>query len=281
MLTRTKPMPARPKFISTPAASSRLPDRVYWLSIFFLAAAFFSALVAVAVKSDSNWPETLLLLIATISTLAALTRQLPVQNVLLATGIIAVIGGLAHTIGVKSGIPFGPFMFGTEIGQKIFNTLPWAMPLLWTVVVLNSRGVARLVLRPWRKMRTYGFWLIGLTALFTMLFDSALEPFAAYTKHYWIWTTTGYSLTPHGAPISNSVGWFIIPLLMLAFATPALINKQLSKRSAPDFHPLAIWLGGILLFGVSAAMNGLWAASATDAAIGIVTAVFAFRGGRW
>jgi uncharacterized membrane protein len=274
-------MPAKPKFISTPAASSRLPHRVYWLFAFLLAAAFLHTVFAIAVKSDSNWPEILLLLIATISTLAALTRQLPVQNVLLAAGVIAIIGGLAHTIGFKSGIPFGPFMFGTEIGQKIFNTLPWAMPLLWTVVVLNSRGVARLILRPWRKMRTYGFWLIGLTALFTMLFDCALEPFAAHAKHYWIWTTTGYSLTPHGAPISNSVGWFIVPLLMLAFATPALINKQLSKRNAPDFHPLAIWLGGILLFGVSAAMNGLWPAVAVDAVIGVTATVFAVRGARW
>ncbi len=143
--------------------------RTYWLSVFLLATAFLSALFAVGVKSDSNWPEALLLLSATISTLLSLARQLPSQNVLLAAFIIAFIGGVAHTAGVKSGIPFGPFMFGPQIGWKFFNTLPWTMPLLWVVVVLNSRGVRALVLRPWRKIRTYGFWLIGLTALFTML----------------------------------------------------------------------------------------------------------------
>ena len=221
------------------------------------------------------------LLLATISTLAALVRQLPLQNVFLAAFIIALIGSVAHIFGVTSGIPFGSFLFGPQIGWKIFNTMPWAMPLLWIVTVLNSRGVARLVLRPWRKMRTYGVWLIGLTALLTMLFDCALEPFAAHVKHYWIWTTASYSLTPQGAPISNSVGWFVVTLLMLAFATPVLINKHLSKRSAPDFHPLAVWLGGILLFAVAAALDGLWAATAVDATIGIVTAFFAVRGGRW
>jgi uncharacterized membrane protein len=275
------PAPATPKIPSAPAADDKWLAWIFWLSTFLLATAFLSALVAVGVKSDSNWTEALLLLIATVSTLATLTRQLPSQNVFLATFIIALIGGVAHTVGVKSGIPFGPFMFGPEIGQKIFNTLPWAMPLLWVVAVLNSRGVARLVLRPWRKIRTYGFWLIGLTALFTMLFDCALEPFSAHAKHYWIWTAAGYSLTPNGAPISNSVGWFIVTVLMLAFATPVLINKQLSKRSVPDFHPLAVWLGGILLFAVAAELNGLWAATAADAAIGIVTAIFAVRGGRW
>jgi uncharacterized membrane protein len=114
-----------------------------------------------------------------------------------------------------------------------------------------------------------------------MLFDCALEPFAAHAKHYWIWTAGGVSLTPLGAPISNSVGWFIVTLLMLAFATPVLINKQLSKRSAPDFHPLAVWLGSILLFSVGAAMNGLWQAVAVDAVIGIAATVFAVRGARW
>jgi uncharacterized membrane protein len=255
--------------------------RSHWLFTFLLAAGFLTASVALVTKSDFDWPEASLLLLATFSTLVSLTRQLPAQNVLLATFIIAFIGAAAHALGAKSGIPFGSFMFGEAIGGKMFNTLPWAMPLLWVVVVLNSRGVARLILRPWRKIRLYGFWLIGLTAFLATLFDGALEPFATHAKHYWIWTTSGYSLTPHGAPISNSIGWLVVTVLILAFVTPVLINKQLSKRSAPDFHPLVIWLGGILLFGLAAALDGLWATTATDAVIGIVIAIFAIRGGRW
>jgi uncharacterized membrane protein len=274
------PAPATPKILSAPDGD-KWSARIFWLSVLLLAAAFLSALVSIGIKSDADWPEALLLLLAVFSTLVALARQLPAQNVLLAAFIIALIGGAAHTVGVKSGIPFGPFMFGPEFGRKFFNTLPWAMPLLWVVAVLNSRGVARLVLRPWRKIRTYGFWLIGLTAFLATLFDGALEPFAAHAKHYWIWLTVGFSLTPHGAPVSNSVGWFAVTVLILAFVTPVLINKQLSKRSAPDFHPLAIWLGGVLLFALAAALDGLWAATAADAAIGIVTAIFAVRGGRW
>jgi uncharacterized membrane protein len=275
------PVSATPKNYAAPADGKKLLMRFYRLSTFLLAAAFLSAFVEIGIKSDSNWPEALLLLLATAGTLIALARQLPSQNVLLAAGIIALIGGMAHLLGARSGIPFGPFIFGTQIGWKIFNTLPWAMPLLWIVVILNSRGVARLILRPWRKIRTYGFWLIGLTALLTMLFDCALEPFAAHTKHYWLWSAKSLSLMPHGAPPANSVGWFLVTVLILAFATPAMINKQLSKRSVPDFQPLAVWLGCILLFGVAAALDGLWMATAVDAAMGIVTTVFAVRGGRW
>lgn len=262
-------------------SSATLLARMHWVSTLLLAIAFFSALIAVVAKSETDLPETWLLLLATVSTLVALARQLPTQNVWLAAIIIALVGGLAHIFGAMSGIPFGPFMFGAEAGLKLFGTLPWLMPLLWVVVVLNSRGVARLVLRPWRKMRTYGFWLIGLTALFTMLFDCALQPFAAHLKHYWIWTTGGFSLMPHGAPLTNSVGWFIVTLLILAFVTPTLINKQLSKRTAPDFHPLIVWLGGVGLFAVGAATQGLWPTVAVDGIIAGLAAVFAIRGGRW
>jgi uncharacterized membrane protein len=273
--------PATPKNPTASVNAGKLLARFYWLSTFLLAIAFLSTLIAVGTKADFNCPEALLLLLAAASTLVALARQLPSQNVLLAAIIIALIGGAAHLLGAKSGIPFGAFMFGPDAGGKLFDTLPWTMPLLWIVAVLNSRGVARLILRPWRKIRAYGFWLIGLTALLTMLFDCALEPFAAHTKHYWIWTANNFSLTPHGAPLANFVGWFIVTVLILAFATPVLINKQLSKRSAPDYHPLAVWLGCILIFGVAAALGGFWTATAADAAMGIVTTVFAIRGGRW
>ena len=70
-------------------------------------------------------------------------------------------------------------------------------------------------------------------------------------------------------------------LLILAFITPALIGKRMSKRSTPDFHPLAVWLGAIMLFAVGTAMHGLWLAVATDVIILAVVAVFAIRGARW
>ena len=271
-------MPERP---CPPAADGKLLSRVHWVSTFLLAVAFVSSLIAEFIGADASLPEALLVLFATVGTLVALARQLPLQNALLAAAITALIGGLAHALCAKTGIPFGPVLFGSAAGLKLFGLLPWIMPLLWIVAVLNSRSVARLVLRPWRKMRAYGLWLMGLTALFTMLLDYALEPFATRIKHCWIWTAGEFSLTPHGAPVSNLVGWFVVTLLILAFATPVLINKQLSKRSTPDFHPLAVWLGAIVLFGVASALHGFWLAVAADVIIAAVVALFAIRGARW
>jgi uncharacterized membrane protein len=256
----------------------------HWLFIVLLAAAFALVLAANGLSLDlpgqPGWPEALLLLLAAAGTIAALARQLPLQNVLLAAFVIALMGGAVHALGVTMGIPFGPFLFGAEAGPQLFKTLPWAMPLIWVVAVLNSRGVVRLILRPWRKIRNYGFWLIGLTALLTMLFDLALDPFAARMKHYWLWLPTKFPVTWQGAPLVNFFGWAVVSLLILAFVTPALINKNPVRR-APDFHPLAVWLGAIVLFGVAAGLRGMWPAVALDGALAVLAATFAIRGGRW
>jgi uncharacterized membrane protein len=227
-----------------------------------------------------GWPETLLLLLLTVTTITALARQLPLQNVLLAACIIAILGGAVHAFGVTMGIPFGPFLFGTDAGPQLFKTLPWALPFIWIVAVLNSRGVVRLILRPWRKIRSYGFWLIGLTAVLTMLFDLAFDPYASRVKHYWLWLPTKLPVTWQGAPLVNFFSWAAVTLLMLMLVTPALINKN-PARSVPDYHPLAVWLGAILLFGTASAMHGMWVPVALDGVMAVLVAVFAIRGGRW
>jgi uncharacterized membrane protein len=268
-----------------PASEDRatIVTRFHQLLTLLLAAALALELVTFFAPLDlDGWPEIILLLLAAANTLSALTRRLPFQNVLLAAFGIALIGGGVHALGAKSGIPFGPLNFG---GLLIFKTLPWPMPLLWIVVVLNSRGVARLILRPWRKIKTYGFWVIGITGALAMLFDFALEPFASRAKHYWLWMPGNPALkfipAWFGVPLVNFFSWGIVTALILAFITPALIKKQPGQKNPADFHPLGLWLCAILIFGIGCARNELWLSLAADAAIGIVTAVFAVRGAKW
>ena len=271
---------------SNTAGAAKLTAWSYRIFTVLLAAAFLLMLATLLLPSlhlpgNPQGLEVTLLLLATATTIFALERQLPMQNVLLVLAATSFIGGAAHTLGAISGIPFGKFTFTDELGPELFQRLPWAMPLIWVVVVLNSRGVARLVLRPWRKTKNYGFWLVGLTAVLTALFALALDPFASRIKNYWLWTPVKFPLTWQGAPLVNFLSWGIVTLLILAVVTPAFINKQLSRRNTPDFHPLCVWLGSILIFGIACVQNGLWPAAAVDAAIGIVIIVFAISGARW
>src|ERR1044072_3287796 len=165
---RSMNQPAKIASVKPERLPADISKNLHWFCFALFLVSFLLVWVETAFRlslpGKPGWAETILLFTATAATLVSQPRQLPAQNVLLATLIIAVIAGAAQAVGVLTGIPFGPFVFMDAAGPKLFNVLPWSIPFLWVVIIFNSRGVARLILRPWRKSRLYGFRLIGVTA---------------------------------------------------------------------------------------------------------------------
>jgi uncharacterized membrane protein len=209
--------------------------------------------------ANARWPDGLLVVLATATTLASLGNQLPGQNVIGISIIITVMSGGMATLSGLMGIPFGPCSYTANIGQLLFYPLPWAIPALWLVAILSSRGVARLILRPSRTARTYGYQLIGVTIALTVLFDLGLEPYATSVKQFWTWHKTKLPFDWYGAPIVNFFGWAVTSLLILAFVTPFLLVKKPVKHP-PDFQPLVVWSALSCLFLAGAFRHSLWPA---------------------
>jgi uncharacterized membrane protein len=224
--------------------------------------------------------DAIILVLALASTLISMAGQLPGQNVLLASVIVAGIGGGIHTLEAFTGIPFGPVVFTHESGLLLFHALPWFIPLLWVLVILNARGVARLILRPWRKLRVYGYWLIGITALLTLIFVLGLEVFATRVRDYWIWSPTKLPVDWYGAPLSDFLGWLVAALLILGFSTPSLMKKRPSK-STPEFYSLIVWGALQALFVTGSLSQHLLGAAAVSTIACIAVIPFAIRGAKW
>ena len=237
-------------------------------------------LLQIDLAPDWRWLEGAFLCLATLTTLLALARRLPLQNVLMAGVLIFSLATGLMAIAAVSGVPFGPFVYSERLGGKLFNTVPWSIPLIWILVIVNGRGVARLVMRPWRKTNYYGFWVIGLTCLFAVILDLGLEPFAVYVKDYWIWQASKSALSWNTAPWVNFLGWFVATLAIMAFTIPWLINKQPVKQ-AIDYHPLITWLLLNLWLITGNALHHLWLGVAVNAACCVAVTVFAIRGARW
>ena len=220
------------------------------------------------------------LILGLAATWVSLSSQLPFQNVLLGSVIIGIIGGAIHSLGALTGIPFGPIVYTDHAGPQMFNTIPWFMPLLWIFAILNARGVARMILRPWRKLRVYGYWLIGLTVTLALLFDFELEPFATHSGHFWLWRPTKLHIDWCDTPLTNFLGWLVTTLLILAFATPSLMKKKPAK-SPSHYDPLLVWTGVNVLFIASSIGIHFWPGTA----LGVITCAlvipFAIRGAKW
>jgi len=244
-------------------------------------AAWLGVLLHFPILGSAHWAEDLFPILALATTLTALARSLPVQNILLAATLIAVISGIVETIGAKTGIPFGPFVYTDDLGPQLFGILPWPIPLIWVVMILNSRGVARLIMRPWRKIGKYGFWVLGLTCSLSVILDIGLEPFATQVNRYWIWHAPTTVPAWYTAPWINFVSWATTTLLILAFTTPWLINKRHIKHAPPDYHPLIVWLLLNLLLAASNSAHHLWWAASFSLVTSTVVVIFAWRGARW
>jgi hypothetical protein len=228
---------------------------------------------------DAWWPEALLLLLAVAGVLAAQARQVPGQNVALASIIILSLAGLALAAGARAGIPLGPITGPGRSGNEDLRWLPWAAAF-WLLALLTSRGVARLILRPCRASFTYGFQVLGLTVLLAVLFNLASQPFASCAGHSW---PRQVGAPPSGGPpssLASCVGLgaqAVTALFILVLATPSLIDKRRASPP-PDSYPLAIWALANLLFTTAAIARHAWSAAVLASLSALVVTLLGMRG---
>lgn len=290
MIKADKPTPAPPLspplandvVPAVPAVARLSPGVLLWqkpsLILFLALFAVNEALLFLKVTA-LGW-EAAFLGAAVLCAVVSLARRLPLQNVLTAGVLILCVTGVFVSIGAVTGVPFGPILYNPELGPRLFDAAPWSLLLLWVVVVIHGRGVARLFMRPWRKTNYYGYWVMGWTGLLAVHFDLALEPFATEVRNYWLWQPTLTLIQWHGAPWVNFLGWFMTTLAVLCCTLPWLINKQPVKR-AMDYHPLLCWMALHVWLATGNALHGTWDAVVVSALGCAATCVFAVRGARW
>ena len=202
--------------------------------------------------AGAGWPEGLLLILGAATLLASVARHLPLQNVLLAAAIIAILGGGATVLGAMAGMTIGPIVHLGSAGPNVLLGSVWAGPLVWIIFVLSSRGVVRLVLKRWRETPNYGFWVLGLTAGLTAWLNFGLQLFVT---HAGPGNPNRNSFEWQGALLVNFAVCALAALMIAAFATPSLISKKPVTPPAPGYHPVFVWLSLNLLFATGWVVN--------------------------
>jgi uncharacterized membrane protein len=289
---------------SMPPAWAQVVHRPVFLGFSVSFAVCWGAMVTGLIPPDcGGWLDGLILVLGTVTTLLSIARRLPLQNVLACGVVVISLCAVAITLGVKTSAPFGFFHYTDRLGPRLLDTLTWPAPLLWLVLLLNSRGVAKLMLRPRRRQKQYGVWLICLTAVLVVVADFGLEPFAVYVKKWWQWNPNvslndlyfvddprevfaGFSWYSSKLPVrwydvpwANFVGWLAVAALIVAFVTPWLVRRRSSPQPT-DFHPLAMWLLMNLYFATGNALYKFWPAVTFTAVAGLLVGSLSWLYGR-
>jgi len=107
------------------------------------------------------------------------------------------IGMFSEWLGVHTGLIFGDYSYGENLGIKI-GEVPLIIGVNWTMLVIISASLANTLVFAW--------YIKAIIASFLMLFlDFLIEP-VAIVSDYWVWNGE--------IPLSNYITWFVITLIL-------------------------------------------------------------------
>ena len=247
---------------------------------------FLLAVVAEIVRTwlGLEWPGTWAWIGPGIWVLAAgtlavgLARRLPAQNIV---AIACVGGGIAlviESLNAATQIPFGQRTLSERYGPVLFG-VGWFQPFLWLAMAMACRGVARLAVRPWRKLQYYGIWVMAVATLLALVLALVHEA-AGGGAGWWRRENRPGTWTWYECPWASMLGWALTTLVIYAFTTPWFLNKQPVKQPT-DWHPLGVWSGLMVWLLTLNAAQHHWVAVVLGSVAAVVGTGAAVRGGRW
>ena len=123
---------------------------------------------------------------------------------------VYLIGMIAEIIGTNTGILFGNYSYGNNLGPKIIGVPP-LIGINWIVLTFLTATIARRVIHfKWLSIICGALLMVGL--------DFFIEPIAPIFD-FWSWDEGV-------APLKNFIHWFIVSLLMQAVVYDELPEKN-------------------------------------------------------
>ncbi len=149
---------------------------------------------------------------------------------------LSILAYLIETIALKTGFPYGTFVYDSLLGSKLFGVTPWTVPFGWVPLLI---GVWSLVysLKPSLKK-------IGVGVPLLVLSDMVIDPFAVRAG-FWRYLPEGIFF---GVPLSNFAGWVLSGTLGLG-----LIALIAHPTRTPTSREL-LWMRSTLVMTIVSAV---------------------------
>lgn len=160
------------------------------------------------------WGDVVFLLLAALVTFLFAVKLCGWGPAASMSAIILGASAIAELFGAKTGFPFGPYQYSTNLGPKLFNLMPAIIPFCWLTIVLNAFWITYFLFQKYLADPSAKLLMIISGALIAVITDFGLEPVASLIKLYWIWLDGGLGYL--GIPGVNFFGWWMISFVMLA-----------------------------------------------------------------
>jgi carotene biosynthesis associated membrane protein len=163
----------------------------------------------------------------------------------------SVIGATAELMGTQTGFPFGPYAYTDLLGAQIAGHVPWFIPPSWYAMALVSYDLAR-------RLHLPAWGTIGVTAVFMMLWDVALDPAMTAGAHsgwpFWVYEGGGVYF---GMPLMNWVGWLLTSAVIAWGFERLLGGMDHAADWAPALYTVNVLFPVFICFAYGAALAGV------------------------
>lgn len=127
-----------------------------------------------------------------------LSESKNLRSILTFVSIAFIIGFGSELIGVHTGLLFGNYSYGANLGVK-FQDVPLIIGVNWAVLVITSGSLT--------ENLTENLWVkVLLNSILMVFFDFIMEP-VAMKSDFWSWNNDAI-------PFFNYVCWFFIALML-------------------------------------------------------------------
>jgi uncharacterized membrane protein len=108
---------------------------------------------------------------------------------------------LFESVGVATGLIYGPYQYTDLLGTKFLGLVPYLIPVAWFMMMYPSLVIGERLLAPGANRLA----LAAIAGLVMTSWDLALDPLMVFGK-YWVWDVKG---SYFGVPVQNFLGWWL------------------------------------------------------------------------
>jgi uncharacterized membrane protein len=165
------------------------------------------------------------------------------KRVLLLVGLTFGVSLLFESVGVATGLIYGPYHYTDKLGPKFLGLVPYLIPLAWFMMLYPSLLIAAHLVPENGRPVQRGLAVAALGALIMTAWDLAMDPFMVLIGH-WVWDVPGDYF---GIPLQNYLGWWVTTFVTLGLYL--LIAKTIPTTSSGEswssFGVLAVYVYAI------------------------------------
>jgi putative membrane protein len=177
-------------------------------------------------------------------------------SVMLLLGALSV---LVEAFAVKTGFPYGGFIYSDALGYKVLGLVPWTVAFAYLPLLLGSAALASRLLGS-ERLR----FALGSSALLLAV-DLVVDP-AAVAGGLWAYSGAG---AYYGVPLANFMGW-----LLTSFVYSNILYAIAGAKMEED-GSIPVEVSASLLMALSFWTGFLaWRAMIVPAAIGVSMIAF-------